>query len=72
MFSLKSDSKCFYSDTGVIQMPFVAGPQPFNYEIHGNNSALEWKNWLRSFELYIKVIRCDNDTDKCSMLLHYA
>lgn len=42
--------------------------------MHGNNSAIEWKNWLRTFEVFIKACHHDPDReiDMCSKLLHHA
>lgn len=47
--------------------------QPFQY-VHGNNSAVEWKNWLRTFEIFMLASRTKEmtDTDLCAKLLHYA
>lgn len=48
------------------------GVQPFQY-VHGTNSAVEWKNWLKTFEIFMKA--CNNEKeegDRCAKLLHYA
>lgn len=64
-----------------IGLPLISGVgiQPFNFADHDSNLALDWKMWLRSFELFIKayeIRRADNgaeqEIDKCALLLHHA
>ncbi|XP_036320549.1 uncharacterized protein LOC118735059 [Rhagoletis pomonella] len=51
---------------------FLVGPPPFDYNLHGADCANEWRNWLRGFELFLKLNKTYDDDEKCSMLLHYA
>lgn len=50
----------------------MSGVQPFNYT-PGGNCATEWKNWLRSFEIFMQAIPDpDGAYDWCALLLHCA
>lgn len=52
--------------------PFISGPAPFEYNAHASDSATEWTNWVRGFELFAKASKIYDDTEKCSSLLHFA
>lgn len=51
---------------------FVTGPAAFEYNAHASDSANEWTNWVRGFELFAKASKIEDDAEKCSSLLHYA
>lgn len=46
--------------------------QPFDYTLYEENCGHEWKNWLRSFEWYLKAYRVEKEEDKFVKLLHLA
>lgn len=62
-------SNCFVLE----QLPskFVELP-PFDYTLYEENCGVEWKNWHRSFEWYLKANHVENDDDKYVKLLHLA
>lgn len=45
---------------------------PFDYTLHEENCGIEWKNWHRSFEWYLKANRIVDDDDKFVKLMHLA
>lgn len=51
---------------------FITGPAAFEYNAHASDSAIEWTNWVRGFELFAKASKIVDDAEKCSSLLHYA
>lgn len=48
------------------------GPSPFEFETDGASSAIDWKNWIRGFEIYIRVNKIVDDQDKLDWLLHFT
>lgn len=44
----------------------------FDYTLYEENCGHEWRNWLRSFEWYLKANRVENDDDKFVKLMHLA
>lgn len=50
----------------------IVGLSPFDYTLYEENCGIEWKNWHRSFEWYLKAHRIENDDDKYVKLLHLA
>lgn len=50
----------------------IMGLGPFDYTLHEENCGVEWKNWHRSFEWYLKANRIEDDDDKFVNLLHLA
>lgn len=50
----------------------MTGPAAFEYNAHASDSAIEWMNWVRGFELFAKASKIEDDAEKCSSLLHYA
>lgn len=46
--------------------------QPFDYATHTDNVGVEWRKWLRSFEVMIRANRIQDDEWKFDLLLHYA
>ena len=59
----------FISD--ILRMPGLAA-QPFNYEGYSENIGVEWKKWLRSFEIMLRACRIDDDDWKKDLLLHFV
>ncbi len=51
------------------QMPWPMGPQPFDFK--EGSGAVEWKNWLRGFEIFAEASDITYRTKK-NWLLHYA
>lgn len=47
------------------------GPTPFEFAIDGN-CRVDWKNWLRSFEIYANANQLSEPNDKLNWMLHYA
>ncbi|XP_055916386.1 uncharacterized protein LOC129949139 [Eupeodes corollae] len=45
---------------------------PFDYTLYEENCGLEWRNWLRSFEWYLKATHIEDDSEKFVKLLHLA
>lgn len=52
-------------------MPMV-GPTPFEYNAHASDSAIEWMNWVRGFEVFANVYKIEDDSVKRNLLLHFA
>lgn len=50
----------------------IIGICPFDYTMYEENCGVEWKNWHRSFEWYLKAHHIDDDDDKFVKLLHLA
>lgn len=50
----------------------IVGLGPFDYTLYEESCGLEWKNWHRSFEWYLKANHIDDDADKFVKLLHLA
>lgn len=48
------------------------GMQPFNVNEDGGNCAVDWQNWIRSFELFLKVNKIRKNEKKRDWLLHLA
>ncbi|XP_035901959.1 uncharacterized protein K02A2.6 isoform X2 [Anopheles stephensi] len=55
----------------MLRMPGIL-PYPFNYEEHSENTGVEWKKWLRSFEFTIKACRIVDEDWKKDLLLHFV
>lgn len=51
---------------------FANGPAPFNFETDGRNCSIEWRNWLRGFEIYARLNKIKKGKDKRDWLLHFA
>lgn len=50
----------------------IVGLGPFDYTLYEESCGLEWKNWHRAFEWYLKANRIENDSDKFVKLIHLA
>lgn len=50
----------------------MGGLGPFDYTLYEESCGLEWKNWHRSFEWYLKANHIEEDSDKFVKLLHLA
>lgn len=50
----------------------IVGLGPFDYTFYEESCGLEWKNWHRSFEWYLKANHIEDDSDKFVKLLHLA
>lgn len=50
----------------------IVGIGPFDYTLYEERCGLEWKNWHRSFEWYLKANHIDDDDDKYVKLMHLA
>lgn len=50
----------------------ITGLSPFDYTLYDDNCGLEWTNWHRSFEWYLKANHIEDDSDKFVKLLHLA
>lgn len=50
----------------------IIGIGPFDYTMYEESCGIEWKNWHRSFEWYLKANRIEDDEDKFVKLLHIA
>lgn len=50
----------------------IFGLGPFDYTLHEDNCGVEWKNWHRLFEWYLKANYIEDDADKFVKLLHLA
>lgn len=48
----------------------MVGPPSFEYDLYSGECAIEWRNWLRGFELFVKANKIEDDAEKA--LLHYA
>lgn len=48
------------------------GPAPFEFKNDGSNCAIEWRNWLRGYEIYARVNKIKIDQDKLDWMLHFA
>lgn len=53
-------------------MPLVNGPQPFEVKLDDGNCAVDWANWLRGFEIFLKANEVKKKFVKRDLLLHYA
>lgn len=60
--------KCFILDL----TSKIVGISPFDYTMYEENCGVEWKNWHRSFEWYLKAHHIEDDDDKFVKLLHLA
>lgn len=47
------------------------GPPPFEFAFDGN-CGTDWKNWVRSFEIYAAATMMSDPNHKLSWMLHYA
>lgn len=45
---------------------------PFDYTLYEEICGLEWKNWHRSFEWYLKANHIEDENDKYLKLMHLA
>lgn len=52
-------------------MPLIGGPQPFDFKTEDGNLAIDWKNWLRGFEIFTKANGIKKKSTKRDWLLHY-
>lgn len=50
---------------------FGAGIEQFNFNVDDGSCAMEWKIWLRGFELFVKANKIGDD-EKHNWLLHFA
>lgn len=50
----------------------IFGIGPFDYTQFEENCGVEWKNWHRSFEWYLKANHIEDDEDKFLKLMHLA
>lgn len=50
----------------------IVGLGPFDYTLYEESCGLEWKNWHRSFEWYLKANHIEEDSDKFVKLLHLS
>ncbi|KAJ6648539.1 Retrovirus-related Pol polyprotein [Pseudolycoriella hygida] len=50
----------------------LLGIGPFDYTLYEESCGIEWKNWHRSFEWYLKANRVEDDNDKFVKLMHMA
>lgn len=48
------------------------GPKPFEFKMDDGNCAVDWKNWLRSFEIFASANQILAATLKKDWLLHFA
>lgn len=48
------------------------GIRSFDYTSYGDNSAYEWKKWMRSFDYFIVASGIENPERKCALLLNFA
>ncbi|XP_061499294.1 uncharacterized protein LOC133391233 isoform X1 [Anopheles gambiae] len=64
-------SGCVNVCTYILRMPGLAA-QPFSYEGYSENIGVEWKKWLRSFEIMLRACRIDDDDWKKDLLLHFV
>lgn len=53
-------------------MPLVGGPSPFDFKNDDGNLAVDWQNWIRGFEIFIKANAIKKNTTKRDWLLHYV
>lgn len=52
-------------------MPLIGGPPPFDFKTESGNLAIDWKNWLRGFEIFTKANGIKKKSIKRDWLLHY-
>lgn len=52
--------------------PFGFQLQPFDFAAHTNNVGIEWENWLRSFNGFLRASRIEDDQWKVDLLLFYV
>lgn len=45
---------------------------PFELNVHEFNSGVKWRKWLRSFEVFAKANKMQDEEEKSNWLLHYA
>lgn len=50
----------------------LIGIGPFDYTLYEENCGIEWTNWHRSFEWYLKANKIEDDDDKFTNLMHLA
>lgn len=48
------------------------GPKPFEFKIDDGNCAIDWQNWLRSFEIFARANQIEAAILKKDWLLHFA
>lgn len=46
--------------------------QPFDYAAHTDDVGVEWRKWMRSFEVMTRASRIKDEDWKFDLLLHYA
>lgn len=46
--------------------------QPFDYASHTDDVGVEWRKWMRSFEIMTRASRIQDEDWKFDLLLHYA
>lgn len=54
------------------QMPLMGGPSPFEFKNDDGNLAVDWQNWVRGFEIFIRANAIKKNTVKRDWLLHYV
>lgn len=57
---------------GIIDGKYTMGMQPFNVNEDDGNCAIDWQNWIRSFELFLDVNEIEKSEKKRDWLLHFA
>lgn len=51
---------------------YTMGMQPFNVNEDEGNCAIDWQNWIRSFELFLDVNEIEKSEKRRDWLLHFA
>lgn len=50
----------------------MIGPLPFDFKLDDGNCAVDWQNWIRSFEVFLRANGIQKRSLKRDWLLHYA